>query len=105
MLIKGLDVSHLNANKHCLMFKRDSIGWCVQANIRCVQKGGNVRKSATQGPCFRCASSKLRCVPSAPPDPKDVKDAKKGPPAKKRKTKKSPSEINTDDESRGEDGM
>ncbi len=24
MLIKGLDVSHLNANKHCLMFKRDS---------------------------------------------------------------------------------
>ena len=27
MLTKGLDVSHLNANKHCLMFKRDSIGW------------------------------------------------------------------------------
>ncbi len=24
MLTKGLDVSHLNANKHCLMFKRDS---------------------------------------------------------------------------------
>ncbi len=27
MLTKGLDVSHLNANKHCLMFKRDSNRW------------------------------------------------------------------------------
>ncbi len=34
MLSKGLDVSHLNANKHCLMFKRDSIG-CINTVSQC----------------------------------------------------------------------
>ncbi len=54
MLTKGLDVSHLNANKHCLMFKRDSNRWGLKDRRITGAPVGLINVKASKILAYRC---------------------------------------------------